>query len=197
MGAAGGGAVETGGEQLDLLCIERQLVLADLHELAGGTQPRQRGGGWRTRGEDEVGVRRQLAHDVAEQARRRGFPAEAVHVVEDEAHVERRVAAQRGEDGDDRLTLCLVTVECGDDRRGQVAGPLVTMFASEPRVHPNRGRGIRPHRLGERGRLPEPGAGDDHRDGSRPPLRQSTDERRPGQLVGQRWGCTPEGTRYG
>jgi hypothetical protein len=82
-----------------------------------------------------------------------------VDVVDDEAHIEGRVPAQRLEDVGGRIFVPRHGAEGGNDGGREVLGLFVAGTAGDPYLDARRLEGMVPHRLSQHGRLAEPGPG--------------------------------------
>ena len=179
---------ESGGEGRLLVGAEGEVLLADLGQPIGGAEMGEWDGRRLPPGEDEVGVPGEPSHQLAQQLRGRRSAGDLVDVVEHHAELERRLPAQAVDDVGDRVLRPRRDSDCGQDRGGQVLGLLVTGLAPDPGIDADRRHAVRPHRLGEGGRLPETGSRHHQRHRAVPPRCQTPHEARPRELVGDRPG---------
>ena len=138
---------------------EGQVRLADLDAAAGRPQPGQRDAGRHPPAEHHVPVARQPTDDLREQPLRRRA-GDLVHVVDDQADVQRRqpahhrqhVGALPGGPG-------LLQADRPAAGRGELRGLLVVRLAGHPGVDTDRAGQVLPHSLGQQRGLAEPRAG--------------------------------------
>ncbi len=141
---------------------EGEVVDAQLDDLTGGPSPSGRERERLTAGQQEVGVGRELSSDVGQQRGRGGGGRQLVEVVEHEADVERRLGPEGLQHPLGRVPSLQRPTERGHDGQRESASVLVTWLAGDPGVDAARCGLVGPHRLGQRGGLPEPGTRHDH-----------------------------------
>ena len=201
-----GMAAEPAGQRGDLDVGEDQFLLVQPQDVTGRLQPGQRDIRCGSSGQHQMGGCRQVSHQPAQQLRARRIRGQLVHVVEQDADLQRRDPDQRvGDLGDargDGNRHCGVvgpTRSNGvQDRSGEPPGVLMRGVTADPDIHPARFEQVGPDRLGKHRGLAEARSGAHHGDGVLPPLVQSAEQPQPRQFDVQwpgRADCPIENTR--
>ena len=137
-GQAGLLAPEHRGERRRLEVREREVGDTDVDDVAG----RPEAGEWdrwlAPPGEDEVGVRRQGADEVGQEAGAGRPVGQLVNVVEHQAHVERGELAEGVEHALQWVLPVAVAIESGQYGADEVAGVAVAGLARDPGVDSSR-----------------------------------------------------------
>ena len=169
------------GEGGEVVVGEGEVGLVQPFDPALGRQPGQRHRRLDPAAEHDVAVGRQDVHERGQQTGGLAV-ADLVDVVDDQAHLARRPAPHRvdqggGQHGDvggapvvgralgDAIE---VGAEGAGEPGGQVPRVVVARSAAQPAVVAARGEGVLVHRLGQQRRLAEPRPGDHDRDGELP-----------------------------
>ena len=183
--AAAGSAPEPARHRRGLVGREEQVVLRDLDQAVGGPEPRQPHRRGVASGEDEVPVVGQPAQEAIDQVGTRRAGPCLVGVVEHDAHVDRGVGGDGVGDLGGRIVRAVRHAEDRQQRRPEHVAVDVARRAGVPHVDAARLDGVGPHGLGEQRRLPEAGAGLDHRDRVLPAGVEPGEQAGPAHLVGQ------------
>ena len=174
---------EPAGQRPHLDVGEGEVLAADPDHLAGGLTPREGNVRCLAPGQNQVGRGRQRARDLAQERRPRRPRRDLVHVVKQQAHLQRGLPDQGADDfprsrsGSQARPAGTSAGGHGvEKRRGEADGIFVGRLTAHPHVNPARRDLVRPYRLGQNGCLAEPRPGDEQRHGPVPAALEQLDE---------------------